>query len=116
MKPRDYCCCAIPLVNAGIYLTVLVQFVVALLAGVLSLVTPSCKFVSEYEDAQLTLSSGRRSNAIVCPLDLCRHLLCRGCDSSSGHYRCEISSVTRSYLSSLMLTRHRKKLRCFGAT
>ncbi|KAF8622883.1 hypothetical protein AX15_006648 [Amanita polypyramis BW_CC] len=41
MKPRDYCCCAIPLVNAGIYLTVLVQFVVAFLAGILAVATPS---------------------------------------------------------------------------
>lgn len=43
MKPRDYCCCAIPLVNAGIYLTILVQFVVAFVAGILALATPSCK-------------------------------------------------------------------------
>lgn len=94
MKPRDYCCCAIPLVNAGIYLTILIQFVVALLAGILALATPSCEFDSECgDDAQLTLSSGWCSNAVLCPLDLCHHLLCRSCDPGSGHYRREIGSV-----------------------
>ncbi|KAF8898657.1 hypothetical protein BD779DRAFT_1484993 [Infundibulicybe gibba] len=41
MKPRDYCCCAIPLVNAGIYATLISQFVSALLVGILSVSTPS---------------------------------------------------------------------------
>jgi len=41
MKPRDYCCCAIPLVNAGIYTTLLEQFVLGILVGVLSMATPS---------------------------------------------------------------------------
>ncbi|TRM66184.1 hypothetical protein BD626DRAFT_486968 [Schizophyllum amplum] len=40
MKPRDYCCCAIPLVNAGIYTLLLEQFVAALLIGILSVGTP----------------------------------------------------------------------------
>ncbi|KAK2461852.1 hypothetical protein APHAL10511_006315 [Amanita phalloides] len=40
MKPRDYCCCAIPLVNVGIYLAIIVQFTVALVAGILALATP----------------------------------------------------------------------------
>jgi lysylphosphatidylglycerol synthetase-like protein (DUF2156 family) len=39
--PKDYCCCAIPLVNAGIYLTIFIQFVVAFVAGILSVSTPS---------------------------------------------------------------------------
>jgi hypothetical protein len=43
MKPRDYCCCAIPILNAGIYLTLLEQFTTALLVGILSLATPSSK-------------------------------------------------------------------------
>lgn len=99
MKPRDYCCCAIPLVNAGIYLTILIQFVVALLAGILALATPSCEFDSEFGDAQLTSSSGWCSNAVVCPLGLCYYLLCRSCDPGSGLYRREISSVTCYHLS-----------------
>ncbi|KAF5374774.1 hypothetical protein D9758_000201 [Tetrapyrgos nigripes] len=40
MKPRDYCCCAIPVVNAGIYVTLIEQFVAALAAGILSMATP----------------------------------------------------------------------------
>ncbi|KAL1670603.1 hypothetical protein GGF50DRAFT_93467 [Schizophyllum commune] len=40
MTPRDYCCCAIPLVNAGIYTLLVEQFVAALLVGILSVGTP----------------------------------------------------------------------------
>ncbi|KAF8140184.1 hypothetical protein EV363DRAFT_1152335 [Boletus edulis] len=41
MKPREYCCCAIPVVNAGIYATLAEQFVVAIVVGTLSIATPS---------------------------------------------------------------------------
>jgi hypothetical protein len=41
MKPRDYCCCAIPIINAGVYATLAEQFVLGLLVGVLSVGTPS---------------------------------------------------------------------------
>jgi len=41
MKPKDYCCCAIPMVNAGIYATLIEQFVVAIVVGVLAVATPS---------------------------------------------------------------------------
>jgi len=41
MKPREYCCCAIPIVNTGIYATLTEQFVLGILVGVLSLSTPS---------------------------------------------------------------------------
>ncbi|KAI0307796.1 hypothetical protein B0F90DRAFT_1677318 [Multifurca ochricompacta] len=40
MKPRDYCCCAIPVVNFGIYSTLTEQFVLGILAGTLSIATP----------------------------------------------------------------------------
>ncbi|TDL28317.1 hypothetical protein BD410DRAFT_824105 [Rickenella mellea] len=40
MKPRDYCCCAIPTMNAGIYATLTEQFVLSLLVGILALATP----------------------------------------------------------------------------
>ncbi|RPD64948.1 hypothetical protein L227DRAFT_571406 [Lentinus tigrinus ALCF2SS1-6] len=41
MKPRDYCCCAIPVVYAGIYTALLEQFVLGIVAGTLSIATPS---------------------------------------------------------------------------
>ena len=41
MKPREYCCCAIPVINVGIYLTLTEQFVLGILAGTLSVATPS---------------------------------------------------------------------------
>ncbi|KAF5313981.1 hypothetical protein D9611_006875 [Ephemerocybe angulata] len=40
MKPRDYCCCAIPTVNAGIYATLIEQFLIGILVGALSVATP----------------------------------------------------------------------------
>ncbi|KAF7339389.1 hypothetical protein MSAN_02152800 [Mycena sanguinolenta] len=41
MPNRDYCCCAIPIVNAGIYFTLTEQFVAGIAVGVISLATPS---------------------------------------------------------------------------
>lgn len=41
VKPRDYCCCAFPLVNFGIYAALLEQFTLGLVVGLLSLTTPS---------------------------------------------------------------------------
>ncbi|KAL6304296.1 hypothetical protein BKA93DRAFT_720119, partial [Sparassis latifolia] len=41
MKPRDYCCCAIPILYVGIYVTLTEQFVLGILAGTLSVATPS---------------------------------------------------------------------------
>ncbi|KAL0951082.1 hypothetical protein HGRIS_007820 [Hohenbuehelia grisea] len=41
MKPRDYCCCAIPTINAGIYAALTEQFVLGVVVGVLSVATPS---------------------------------------------------------------------------
>lgn len=41
MKPRDYCCCAIPVVNFGIYLTLIEQFALGIVAGTLSIGTPN---------------------------------------------------------------------------
>ncbi|KAH0590634.1 hypothetical protein J132_09888 [Termitomyces sp. J132] len=41
MKPREYCCCAIPIVNAGIYTTLVTQFVIALVVAIVSVATPS---------------------------------------------------------------------------
>ncbi|KAF9460818.1 hypothetical protein BDZ94DRAFT_1222454 [Collybia nuda] len=41
MKPREYCCCAVPIVNAGIYVILVEQFTLGLVVGILSLATPS---------------------------------------------------------------------------
>lgn len=41
MKAREYCCCAIPLVKAGIYTTLLEQFSLGIIIGTLSIGTPS---------------------------------------------------------------------------
>ncbi|KAJ7487696.1 hypothetical protein B0H11DRAFT_2157101 [Mycena galericulata] len=41
MKPREYCCCAIPVINAGIYFTLTEQFVLGIVVGILSVSTPS---------------------------------------------------------------------------
>jgi len=45
-KPREYCCCAIPLVNAGIYATLIEQTVLGILVGTLAFATPSSKHQS----------------------------------------------------------------------
>lgn len=41
MKAREYCCCAIPIVNAGIYAALLEQFALGIVAGTLSVATSS---------------------------------------------------------------------------
>jgi hypothetical protein len=59
MKAREYCCCAIPLVNAGIYLTLIEHVVVSLLVGILAVATPSIVGASTPSFAPLIL-------AIIC--------------------------------------------------
>jgi hypothetical protein len=39
MKAREYCCCAIPLLNAGIYATLAEQFILGVVVGVLAVGT-----------------------------------------------------------------------------
>jgi len=56
MKAREYCCCAIPLVNAGIYLTLIEQAFGSLLIGILSLATPSIVGASTPSFASLLLA------------------------------------------------------------
>lgn len=41
MKARDYCCCAIPTVNAGVYAVLTEQFSLGIIAGTLAIATPS---------------------------------------------------------------------------
>ncbi|PPQ88615.1 hypothetical protein CVT25_010191 [Psilocybe cyanescens] len=40
-KSREYCCCAIPMVNAGIYATLIEQTVLGIVVGTVSISTPS---------------------------------------------------------------------------
>jgi len=61
MKPRDYCCCAIPVVNVGIYSTLTEQFALGIIAGTLSIVTPQIVGAA-------TPSSARWIFAIICYL------------------------------------------------
>jgi hypothetical protein len=42
-KAREYCCCAIPMVNTGIYAVLLEQTALGILVGTLSIATPSSK-------------------------------------------------------------------------
>lgn len=41
MKPREYCCCAIPVVYAGIYTALFEQLALGVVAGTLAIGTPS---------------------------------------------------------------------------
>ncbi|KAL5533775.1 hypothetical protein ACEPAG_235 [Sanghuangporus baumii] len=59
MKPRDYCCCAIPVMNAGIYAALVEQFTLGLLVGILALATPSIVGASVPGIAKIVL-------AIIC--------------------------------------------------
>ncbi|KAG8782930.1 hypothetical protein FRC12_020304 [Ceratobasidium sp. 428] len=40
MKLHEYCCCAIPILNVGIYTVLGEQFVLGVVAGTLSIATP----------------------------------------------------------------------------
>lgn len=53
-KPRDYCCCAIPLVNAGIYATLIEQTAAGLLIGTLSIATPESMRIHHLNEAPVT--------------------------------------------------------------
>ncbi|KJA29156.1 hypothetical protein HYPSUDRAFT_32522 [Hypholoma sublateritium FD-334 SS-4] len=55
-KPRDYCCCAIPLVNAGIYATLIEQTAAGLLIGTLSIATPEIVGASTFSAAKWILA------------------------------------------------------------
>lgn len=59
LGPREYCCCAIPLVNAGVYATLIEQFILALLVGILSFATPSIVGAAVFSAAPIIL-------AIIC--------------------------------------------------
>ena len=81
MKPRDYCCCAIPVMNVGIYAALFEQFLLALLVAILSVATPSRMHLirAVYVPNKLTLffSCGRGCSRI-CSMDPCCNMFCRG--------------------------------------
>ena len=54
MKAREYCCCAIPLVNAGIYATLVEQFSFGIIIGTLAVATPSSESTTTSDLWQLT--------------------------------------------------------------
>jgi hypothetical protein len=104
MKARDYCCCAIPVVNFGIYLTLTEQFALGIVAGTLSIGTPNSNNtpVMSCSIAKSSLCSRRCFNSFVCSLDFCRNLLCRRRDSNSWFYRCCQGSHSSSLSISLV--------------
>ncbi|KAF9470401.1 hypothetical protein BDN70DRAFT_998951 [Pholiota conissans] len=55
-ESRDYCCCAIPMVNAGIYATLLTQTAAGILVGTLSIATPSIVGASTFSSAKWILA------------------------------------------------------------
>ena len=101
MKARDYCCCAIPVVNFGIYSTLVEQFALGIVAGTLSIATPESNTTApilSYSLLNITSRSRRRCDSFACPLDFCCNLLCRRPDSNTWFYRCRQGSC--SFLSS----------------
>jgi len=40
MKLREYCCCAIPTVNVGMYITLVEQLALGITVGAISIATP----------------------------------------------------------------------------
>lgn len=53
-KAREYCCCAIPLVNAGIYTLLVEQLVFGVTAGTLAIATTSSECASSIRPRALT--------------------------------------------------------------
>lgn len=41
MKPRDYCCCAIPTITTGIYTVLVEQFVLGIVVATLAVAAPA---------------------------------------------------------------------------
>lgn len=75
MKPRDYCCCAIPIVNAGVYATLLEQLVAGAVIGVLALATPDstpiCNFALIHTLTRLQSSVLQRLHLLLGSLESC---------------------------------------------
>jgi hypothetical protein len=93
MKPREYCCCAIPIVNSGIYAALLEQLVLGIVAGTLSIATPSstCSWQTEavrfYRNQPFLYPSRRCCHTRSGQMDLRHRLLRRGWDPGAGFHR-----------------------------
>lgn len=92
MKPRNYCCCAIPLVNTGIYATLLEQLALGLLVGILAIATPSSEWPPSNENrtmkSKYPFFSRWGTNAIICTDGPCYHLLRRCWLANAGVLGC----------------------------
>jgi len=94
MPAREYCCCAIPIVTAGIYAVLLEQLAFGIVAGTLSVATSSSRFRRSEADTLLRSFTeaycfcSRRCRHTRCiQMDLHHSLLYRGSDSSIGFHR-----------------------------
>ena len=96
MKAREYCCCAIPIVNAGIYAALLEQFALGITAGTLSVATqsstsqrakPNNIFLPPFIETYVSCSC-RCCNAKRCQVGLRHNLLYRGRHPSVRLHRC----------------------------
>lgn len=101
MKPREYCCCAIPMVNAGIYATLIEQFGVGILIGALSVATPSSTYrftVQSFATMLIPLySSCWCCYSFIRRLIAWNRLFRRGGFTSFGFYWCSQSMQRRSH-------------------
>jgi hypothetical protein len=93
MKPREYCCCAIPLVNAGIYATLTEQFTLGILVGTLLVSTPSSRYRYQTRHISIILTLAllysRWCSITNCDfMGIGHHSLCCCCSSSSRISRC----------------------------
>lgn len=106
MKPREYCCCAVPLINAGIYATLTEQFAIAIVVGTLSVATPSSKHPAHPSCSPQSHShrpSRRCCNSVVCPCPLSGFLLCSSSNPGSGLPRRRTSKWQAAHRVSLHL-------------
>lgn len=90
MKAREYCCCAIPVVNAGIYAALIEQLSLGVLVGTLSIATPSSQssltnFRLHSKLNYILFLSCWCRNPIICTLDLGNHCV-RRCWSSNPRF------------------------------
>lgn len=93
MKPREYCCCAIPIVNAGIFSVLVEQLAAGVIAGTLAIATPSSMSLIFSTGASIYwLPCSRRcSDTFIRKMDICYHLLCRGRHTGFWFHGCSTS-------------------------
>ena len=88
MKPREYCCCEIPVVYAGIYTALVEQLVLGIVAGTLAIATPSSEYRSLWRPNEAHAPHSRwRIDALFCEVDIRDSVLGSSCDSGAGTHR-----------------------------